>query len=102
MASNEQQLGIERAVAALACDLPRIGMAEASARIARLRRQAVADGFLPTAMMADGLADALDRHGRAAPLQTWLDALATAAGFGKAGAELADVLLASVGVRFAA
>jgi hypothetical protein len=102
MGPNGKQVALEQSIAALARDLPRMTIKEACARIAWLRREATRDGFLPMAVMADGLSDALTRHGRAAPLQNWLDALSTAAGCGTGNDDTADVLLASVGVRFAA
>ncbi len=95
------QADLEQAIGALARDIRRLDTEEACARIARLRRQAARDGFLPAATMADGLADALRRQGRAAPLQSWLDALAMAAGCGGAP-DATPALLATIGVRFAA
>ncbi|HWI86052.1 MAG TPA: hypothetical protein VNT42_07005 [Sphingomonas sp.] len=91
----------EHAVAMLARDLPRMRTADACARLGWLKRQAVLEGYLPTAMLADGLASAITRDGRNVPLRTWLDALSLAAGFGAHNDDAGPLLLATVGVRFA-
>jgi hypothetical protein len=101
MESNKAQAGLERAIASLARDLPGLPTGEACARIAQLKRAAVLEGFLPTAELADGLARALRRQGRRAPIASWLDALAAAAGCGTADAGVSTLLMATVGVRFA-
>jgi hypothetical protein len=102
MQADTARTGLEEAIAALARDIRRLTTDDACARIGRLRRQAVAHGYLPTAAMADGLADALRRDGRAAPLQSWLDALSLAAGCGTGSPDTTPALFATVGVRFAA
>jgi hypothetical protein len=95
------QAEFERAIVALARDLPRMAPKEACARLAWLKRQAVLEGFAPTAVLADGLADAIQREGRNVPFNTWLDALTLAAGCGSENSEAGPLLLATVGVRFA-
>jgi hypothetical protein len=102
MDPNGAQAHLERAIAALARDIAGLDTRDACARIAWLRREAVAEGFLPAAAMADGLAEALQRQGRATPVKTWLDALTLAAGCGAGTPETTPALLATVGVRFAA
>jgi hypothetical protein len=102
MMPNTAQAKMEQAIATLARELPELSVREACTRIGWLRRQAVLEGFTPTAVLADGLADALTREGRAAPVQSWLDALAIAAGCGTGTPDTAPALLASIGVRFAA
>lgn len=92
---------LERSIAALARDLPRMASRDACTRLAWLKRQAVLEGFTPAAMIADGLASAIERQGRNVPLKTWLDALSIAAGCGAENSEAGPLLLATVGVRFA-
>ena len=94
------QAEFERAIFALAQDLPRMAPKEACARLAWLKRQAVLECFAPTAVLADGFADAIQREGRNAPINTWLDALRLAAGCGSENSEAGPLLLATVGVRF--
>ncbi len=93
---------LEQAIAALAGDLPRMTPKDACVRLDWLRRQAVLHGFVPAAVLADGLADAIARQGWTVPLRPWLDALTMAAHCGADGAETGALLLATVGVRFAA
>ena len=98
----EQYKGLEQTVAALARELPGMSREDACARLAWLRRQAVTEGATPTAMLADGLSSAITREGARVPLATWLDALSIAAGCGSDDGEAGPLLLATVGVRFAA
>ena len=93
---------LEQAVAALARDLPGMAPEDACARLSWLKRQAVIEGAAPAAMLADGLASAITRDGRKVPLATWLDALSVAAVCGPDNAEAGPLLLATIGVRFAA
>ncbi len=102
MEPDKARVNLEQAIVALAGDLPRLAAADACARLGWLRRQAVLEGFIPTAVLADGLASAIARDGRNVPLDTWLDALSLAAGCGADNAEAGPLLLATVGVRFAA
>ena len=95
------QAELEQAVAALGRDLPRLKTAEACARIVHVRRQAARQGFAPAAALAAGMADAIGRDGRGAPIAAWFDALALAAGCGAGDADTAPLLLATVGVRLA-
>jgi hypothetical protein len=96
------QAELERSIVALARDLPALDGKTACSRLAWLRRQATQAGLLPTALLADGLAAAIRRDGTAVPFGPWLEALAVAAGCDGEDAAAAPVLLASVGVRFAA
>lgn len=98
----EPNKSLEEAVAALAHDLPRLQPKDACARLAWLRRRAAREGATPTAMLADGLASAITREGVLVPLSTWLDALSIAAGCGAENDGAGPLLLATVGVRFAA
>lgn len=102
MQQDQARHPLEQAVATLAREMPNLSQDEACTRIAWLRRQAVAEGFMPTAMVAEGLSDAIRREGRQAPIAVWLDALGVAAGCGVGPAEVASTLLATVQVRFAA
>jgi hypothetical protein len=102
MKPDQKQASLEQEIAALALDLPRLTAHDACARLGWLKRQAVVEGYLPTAMLADGLATAITRDGRNVPLKTWLDALSLAGGCGAANADAVPLLLATVGVRFAA
>jgi hypothetical protein len=101
MEPQRAQAEFEREIIALARDLPRMAPKEACARLAWLKRQAVLEGFAPTAVLADGLADAIQRDGRNVPFNTWFDALTLAAGCGPENSEAGPLLLATVGVRFA-
>lgn len=102
MEPHKAQTELEQVITALARDLPRLASKDACARLAMLKRQAVLEGFLPTAVLADGLASAISRDGRNVPLATWLDALTLAAGCGVGNDEAGPLLLATIGVRFAA
>jgi hypothetical protein len=102
MEPNKARTNLEQAIAALARDLPQLATKDACTRLAWLRRQAVLEGFIPTAILADGFASAITREGRATPIATWLDALSMAAGCGADNEDAGSLLLATVGVRFAA
>jgi hypothetical protein len=91
---------LDDAIAALSRDIRSLNMEDACARIAWLRRDAVKNGHMPAAAMADGLADALRREGSATPLQSWLDALAMAVGCREIP-NATSALFASIGVRYA-
>ena len=100
--SNGVRVDLQETIAALARDLPKLPAKDACARLGWLRRQAVRDGFVPAAVLADGLASAIMRDGRNVPFASWLDALTIAAGCGLDNHEAGPLLLATVGVRFAA
>ena len=100
MEPQQAQTDLERAIVALARDLPRMAMKDACTRLDWLRRQAMLEGVVPAAMLADGFANAITRQGRSAPFRTWLDALSVAAACGRDNAEIGPLLLATVGVRF--
>jgi hypothetical protein len=102
MKSDKVQSNLEQAIGALARDLPAMAPKDACARLGWLKRQAVQAGAFPAAMVAAGLASAITLQGRNVPLKTWLDALAVAAGCGPEDSEAGPLLLATVGVRFAA
>ena len=102
MKPEQAQTNLEQAIVALARDLPKLAPKEACARLGWLKRQAVQEGAFPAAMVAAGLASAITLQGRNVPLKTWLDALAVAAGCGPENSEAGPLLLATVGVRFAA
>jgi hypothetical protein len=101
MEPKKAQVELEGAVVALARELPGMAPKDACARLAWLKRQAVIEGFVPTAMLAEGLADAIQQDGRNVPLRTWLDALTLAVDCGPENAGAGPLLLATVGVRFA-
>jgi len=100
MEPQQAQTDLEQAIVALARDLPKMAMKDACTRLDWLRRQAMLEGFVPAAMLADGFANAITRQGRSAPLRTWLDALSVAATCGRDNADIGPLLLATVGVRF--
>ena len=102
MEPEQAQANLERSVAALARDLPGMAPKDACKRLDYLRRQALLEGFAPAAVLADGLANEITRNGRNVLLSSWLDALALAANCGAENAEASPLLLATVGVRFAA
>ena len=102
MKPEQAQTNLEQAIVALARDLPKLAPKEACARLGWLKRQAVQEGAFPAAMVAAGLASAITLQGRNVPLKTWLDALAVAAGCGPENSEAGPLLLATIGVRFAA
>ena len=102
MKPDQAQTELERSVADLAHDLPGMTAKDACARLDYLRRQALLEGFVPAAVLADGLASAITRHGRNIPLGTWIDALTMAAGCGAENEGVGPLLLATIGVRFAA
>jgi len=102
MEPEQARTELERSVATLARDLPGMTTRDACARLDYLRRQALLEGFMPTAVLADGLASAITRQGRNVPLGTWLDALTLAAGCGAENGDAGPLLLATIGVRFAA
>ena len=102
MKPEQAQTNLEQAIVALARDLPKLAPKEACARLGWLKRQAVQEGAFPAAMVAAGLSSAITLQGRNVPLKTWLDALAVAAGCGPENSEAGPLLLATVGVRFAA
>jgi len=100
MEAIKAQADFEQAIVALARDLPKMAIKDACTRLDWLRRQATLEGFAPAAMLADGFAEAITRHGRNTPTRTWLDALSVAASCGRGNAEVGPLLLATVGVRF--
>ena len=100
MEPQRAQADLEQAIVALARDLPKMAMKDACTRLDWLRRQAMLEGFVPAAMLADGFANAITRQGRSAPFGTWLDALSVAATCGRDNADVGPLLLATVGVRF--
>lgn len=102
MEPNKACTNLEQAVAALARELPRLATKDACARLGVLKRQAVLEGFLPTAVLADGLSHAITCDGRKVPLAIWIDALSAAAGCGANNPQAGPLLLATIGVRFAA
>lgn len=87
------------AVEAFGRALPRLKPAERDSRIAGLRRMASRQGLAAAVEVVDGLAAAMAREPRATPFASWIDALGHAA---RSGAGDAPVLLATIGVRFAA
>jgi hypothetical protein len=102
MEPNKARTELEQAIGTLARDLPRLASKDACARLAVLKRQAVLEGYMPTAVLADGLSDAITRDGRNVPFATWIDALSLAAGCGADNPQAGPLLLATIGVRFAA
>lgn len=102
MKPDKAQTNLEQAIGALARDLPKLAPKDACARLGWLKRQAVQEGAFPAAMVAAGLASAITLQGRKVHLKTWLDALSVAAGCGPENSEAGPLLLATVGVRFAA
>jgi hypothetical protein len=94
------QADLEQAIVALARDLPQLAVRDACTRLDWLRRQAMLEGFVPAAVLADGFAQAITRQGRNAPFRTWLDALSVAATCGRDNADIGPLLLATIGVRF--
>jgi hypothetical protein len=102
MEPNTGRAELERSIVALARELPQLDSKTACTRLAWLRREAVLAGYTPTAVLADGLAAAIRRDGAAMSYAPWLDALSIAAGCDRDDEAAGPVLLASVGVRFAA
>ena len=100
MEPHKAQTDLEQAIVALAHDLPQMAIKDACTRLDWLRRQAMLEGFVPAAMLADGFAHAITRQGRNAPFRAWLDALSVAATCGRDNADIGPLLLATVGVRF--
>jgi len=100
MEPHKAQTDLEQAIVALAHDLPQMAIKDACTRLDWLRRQAMLEGFVPAAMLADGFAHAITRQGRNAPFRAWLDALSVAATCGRDNADLGSLLLATIGVRF--
>ncbi len=94
------QTDFEQAIVALARDLPKLAIKDACTRLDWLRRQAILEGIVPAAILADSFAHAITRQGRSAPFRTWLDALSIAVTHGRENADIGPVLLATVGVRF--
>jgi hypothetical protein len=94
------QADLEQAIVALARDLPQLAVRDACTRLDWLRRQAMLEGFVLAAVLADGFAQAITRQGRNAPFRTWLDALSVAATCGRDNADIGPLLLATIGVRF--
>ena len=102
MEPGRAQAEFQQVVAVFAQELPRLMPKEACARLDWLRRQALLAGMIPTAVLADGLSSAITRDGGKVPLATWIEALSIAVTCGADDVEAGPLLLATVGVRFAA
>lgn len=102
METNMARANLKLAIADFARDLPTLDSKRACARLAWLRHQATKAECLPAAVLADGLTSALLRDGPNVPLTAWLDALSIAAGCDSDATNAGPLLMATVGVRFAA
>lgn len=67
MEPQKAQTDLEQAIVALAHDLPKMAIKEVCTRLDWLRRQAMLEGIVPAAMLADGFAHAITRQGTTRP-----------------------------------
>ncbi len=97
----DQQSGFRDALGQFAAKLPRLKGAERVLLVNQLRRLALASELHSAAEVVGGMADAIAREEGSALLGPWLAAIDQAAAYGAGMHEVAPLLLATVGVRYA-
>jgi hypothetical protein len=97
----DPQQGFRAALGQFAAELPRLRGRERMLLIRQLRRLATAQALHSAAEVVDGMADALLRDEGSALLGPWLAAIDEAAAYDSPDGDVASLLLATVGVRYA-
>ncbi|MDO6413278.1 hypothetical protein Q4F19_02685 [Sphingomonas sp. BIUV-7] len=97
----DQQLGFRAALGQFAAELPRLKGPDKMLLVNQLRRLAVANELHSAAEVVGGMADAIVREEGSALLGPWLAAIDQAAACGPDARDVAHLLLATVGVRYA-
>jgi hypothetical protein len=97
----DQQLGFRTALGQFAAELPRLKGQDRMLLVNQLRRLALASDLHSAAEVVDGMADAIVREEGSALLGPWLAAIDQAVACGTGRGDVASVLLATVGVRYA-
>jgi hypothetical protein len=95
----DQQMGFRTALGQFAAELPRLKGRDRMQLVNQLRRLALASELHSAAEVVGGMADAIAREDGSALLGPWLFAIDQAAACGTS--DVAPVLLATVGVRYA-
>ena len=100
-AIDPQREGFRAALGQFAAELPRLRGRDRMLLIRQLRRLALASQLHSAAEVVDGMADALVREEGSAMLGPWLAAIDQAAACGETSEGVGQLLLATVGVRYA-
>ncbi|QJU59638.1 hypothetical protein HL653_19450 [Sphingomonas sp. AP4-R1] len=97
----DQQSGFRTALGQFAAELPRLKGADRMLLVNQLRRLALASELHSAAEVVGGMADAIAREEGSALLGPWLAAIDQAASCTSETHDVAPLLLATVGVRYA-